>query len=310
MLWGDKNVIAVGGGKGGVGKSCFAANLGVLCAQQGREVVLVDADLGAANLHTITGVSYPERTLDDFIQGRQERLEGALLDTPYERVKLLSSASDILSISAPNYSQRQKLFRAIRKLKADTIIFDIAAGTHSRAIDFFLLAPYGIILVEPTPTSLENAYSFLKNLMVRHLLRVFYHDRHVRDYIREATDPRRPGQLLQLNEILARLESIEPAKTEQFRQQFSQAVNRVFLVVNAVRSPHQFNIAERFVRIIKRYLTLDIKVLGALPYEERMDEAITARTPFVVKFPHSGYAKGLAHIIENLHLPALSCAEK
>ena len=304
MIWGDKNVIAVGGGKGGVGKSCFAANLGALLVRRGHQVVLVDADLGAANLHTITGVSYPERTLDDFIQGREKKLEGALLDTPYAGMRLLSSASDILSIAAPNYSQRQKLFRAIKRLNADTIIFDIAAGTHTRAIDFFSLAPFGVILVEPTPTSLENAYSFLKNLMVRHLLRLFYQDRRVRNYIRQATDPRRPGQLVQFNDLIARLETVEPEKTEKFRQQFSQAVSRVFLVVNGIRTPHQGRIADRFVRIIKRYLTLDTRILGALPYEARMDEAITSRVPFVEKFPESGYARGLGQIAANLGLRA------
>jgi MinD-like ATPase involved in chromosome partitioning or flagellar assembly len=95
---------------------------------------------------------------------------------------------------------------------------------------------------------------------------------------------------------------MSPVKTEQFRQQFAQAVNRVYLVVNGVRATHQFKIADRFVRMTKRYLTLDMKVLGALPYEDRMDEAIVARTPFVVKFPDSGYAKGLAHIAKSLRL--------
>ncbi|MBD3393259.1 MAG: P-loop NTPase, partial [Chitinivibrionales bacterium] len=189
MIWGNKNVLAIGGGKGGVGKSSLAANLGVLLAQRGHAVVLVDADLGAANLHTITGVTYPEKTLDDFIQGRQGSLEDTLLDTPQAGLRLLSSASDVLSIAAPNYTQRQKLLRGIKKLDADTVIFDLAAGTHTRAIDFFSLAPYGIILVEPTPTSLENAYSFVKNLMLRHLMRVFYHEKETREFIKNATDP-------------------------------------------------------------------------------------------------------------------------
>ena len=302
MIWGDKKVIAVGGGKGGVGKSSFAANLGLLLAQKGRRVVLVDADLGAANLHTITGVVYPEKTLDDFVQGKQPNLEQTLLDTPYPHLRLLSSASDILSITEPNYAQRQKLLRAIKRLNADIIIFDIAAGTHTRAIDFFSLAPYGIILVEPTPTSLENAYSFLKNIMIRYLLRLFYHDKEIRAYIKKATNPRNPQRVHQLNDLLVQLDTMNPEKTEQFRQQFSQAINKIYLVVNAVRAPQQYKIAERFIRMTKRYLGLDMQALGALPYESRMDEAIVARQPVVARIPQSGYAKGLEHIANNLRL--------
>jgi flagellar biosynthesis protein FlhG len=300
MLWGDKTVIAVGGGKGGVGKSSFAANAGVVLAQNGHKVVLVDADLGAANLHTIIGVTYPERTLDDFVHGRSTNLEDTLLETPFPNLRLLSSASDVLSIAAPNYSQRQKLLRAIKKLDADTIIFDIAAGTNSRAIDFFSLAPYGIILVEPTPTSLENAYSFLKNLMMRHLLRVFYSDKQMKDFIVDVSDVREQSRQLQFNELIDRLAVMAPEKTAAYRKQLSESTSRVFLVVNALRDPGQFNMADRFVRIIKRYLTLDMKVLGALPYETNMDVAITARMPFSVKYPDSGYARGLKHIVENL----------
>jgi len=302
MFWGGKAVIAIGGGKGGVGKSSLAANLGVCMARKGRSVVLVDADMGAANLHTIIGVTYPERTLDDFIQGREKDLSATLLETPYPNLRLLSSASDILSLAAPNYSQRQKLLRAIRKLSADTIIFDIAAGTHSRAIDFFSLAPYGVILVEPTPTSLENAYAFLKNLMVRHLLRIFFHNKPIKEFISQATDPRDPSRVLQLNEIIERLSAMDPDTTSKFRTMFTEPAAGISLVVNSVRAPHQFNIADRFVRIIKRYLTLDLRVLGALPYEPRMDDAIVGRTPFVVMFPESGYARGLEHILFNMKL--------
>lgn len=300
MLWGEKRAIAVGGGKGGVGKSSFTANLGVILARKGHSVVLVDADLGAANLHTITGVTYPERTLDDFIHGRQSVLENTLLDTPYPGMKLLSSASDILSIAAPNYSQRQKLLRGIQKLKADTVIFDIAAGTHSRAIDFFSIATNGIIIIEPTPTSLENAYSFLKNLMVRHLMRIFYSEKPIKDFIVSATDPRNPGGQMQVNELLENLARMHPEKTEKYRSQFLSSANRFYLVVNAVRSARQFDVSERFARIIKRYLTLDMKVLGALPFEMQMDEAITARTPFVIRYPDSGYARGIEHIADRL----------
>jgi flagellar biosynthesis protein FlhG len=69
-----KEIWAIGGGKGGTGKSLISANLGVALSKMGKQVLLVDADLGCANLHTLFGVE-PEMTLSDFVQGKVDSLE-------------------------------------------------------------------------------------------------------------------------------------------------------------------------------------------------------------------------------------------
>jgi flagellar biosynthesis protein FlhG len=298
MYWGEKNVIAVGGGKGGIGKSTFVANLGVSLAGRGKRVVVIDADIGAANLHTILGVRYPDRTLDDFINRRQPDLEKVLVETAFPNLRLLSSASDVLSLAAPNYSERQRLFRAIQKLPTDVVIFDIAAGSHQRATDFFSLAPIGIILIEPIPTSLENAFSFLKNLLVRGLLRRFYHDKEITTFIQNTVDPRSNEKVLHFSDLLMKLEEKAPGKISAYRQLFLEGVCRMFVVANAIKTTSQKEVAEKFTRIVKRYLALNIEVLGTLPYEHAMDETVINRIPFVAKYPDSGFAKGIIEIIE------------
>jgi flagellar biosynthesis protein FlhG len=310
MYWGDKIVVAVGGGKGGIGKTTFVANLGVSMAARGRNVVVIDADIGAANLHTILGIRYPEKTLNDFLSNSQSDLAGALVETPYPNLRLLSSASDVLSLASPNYGERQRLFRAVQKLKADAIIFDIAAGTHQRATDFFSLAPIGIILLEPIPTSLENAFSFIKNLLVRGLLRRFYHDKEMTAFIQNTVDPRSTEKNLHFSDLLLKLEEKAPGKIGAYRQLFLEGACKMFIVVNSVKDPKQKQVGEKFARIIKRYLALTMEVLGTLPYEHSMDDAVINRVPFVVKYPDSGFANGLSAIVskiesQNLHEAAL-----
>src|SRR3989442_4902140 len=93
-------VWAVGGGKGGTGKSLVAASLGIHLAQMGRRVILVDGDLGAPNLHTILGMDPPPLALSDFIKRRIESIATVLLQTGTERLSLISAARDSVRIDS------------------------------------------------------------------------------------------------------------------------------------------------------------------------------------------------------------------
>ncbi|MGD9200035.1 MAG: P-loop NTPase [Chitinispirillia bacterium] len=298
MKWNDKTVISIGGGKGGIGKSCFAANLGVVIASRGKSVILVDADLGGANLHTLIGIKYAQKTLDDFTSGRCENLEDVLLKTPYPNLKLISSANDILGIAQPNFKDRQKLYKGINNLDADVVIFDIAAGSNERAIDFFSLAPYGIVIIEPTPTSLENAFSFYKNMIFRILLRMFYQNRELKQFIIDISDPRKYGKYVPLIEIIEKLENAAPHKISQFKALFDPKNLQLFTVINRLQNTNHMKIGENFVKIVKRYLSIDITLLGILPFEKKMDEAIIQRVPICIKYPQCAYSNGVTKCLQ------------
>ena len=299
MYWGEKNVIAVGGGKAGIGKSTFVANLGVSMAIRGKNVVVIDADTHVTNLHAILGVRSPEKTLDDFLKGQQADLAATLVDTAYPNLRLLSSASDVLSLASPNYSERQRLLRAIQKLKTDVIVFDISASTNQRATDFFSLAPIGIILIEPIPASLETTYSFIKNLLFRGLLRRFYHDKEITAFIQKSVS-QGTQKKSNFSDLLLKLEKKSPGKVSAYRQLFLEGVCRMSIVVNSVKSPDQNAAGGKFVRLIKRDLALTMEVLGTLPFEAGMDDALINRIPFVKKYPDSSYAKKMSDLVSRI----------
>src|SRR5512137_2265033 len=96
---------AVGGGKGGVGKSMVTLLLGASLARLGRKVIMIDADLGGSNLHTLTGIRYPEYTLGDFIARKVETIEQLVVETPIDKLKLICGADDILGIANPKFTQ-------------------------------------------------------------------------------------------------------------------------------------------------------------------------------------------------------------
>ncbi|MBN1576548.1 MAG: P-loop NTPase [Chitinispirillaceae bacterium] len=301
MVHQGKRALSVGGGKGGIGKSCFSANIGIALSRQGRRVVLVDTDIEAPNLHTFVGITYPQRTLDDYLNSMVMGIEEIVLPTPVPRLRLISSAGSGLSLSGPNYPQRQRFFRAVMGLDADTIIFDVAAGARMRVIDYFSIAPIMVIILEPIPTALENAYGFLKNLLYRHLLRIFYTDkpthRMILDVLGEKSS--RAGQSVEA--LLAVLDRRSHEKTETFSS-FIASLNHIYVVINRVRSKEQEEIIDRFARVVKRYLMLNLRFGGFLPFEPDMDKSIIARTPFIMQFPDSPYAKAMESIILNLQL--------
>ena len=106
-------IIAVGGGKGGVGKSLVTSSLGISLARHGKKVVVVDADLGGANLHTCLGLSNPSRTLSDFINRRVHSIEDVILETGVKNLGLISGAHDHLTASNLKYFQKTRLLSKI-----------------------------------------------------------------------------------------------------------------------------------------------------------------------------------------------------
>ena len=164
-----KNIWAIGGGKGGVGKSFVAGNLGILLAQSGYKVILADLDLGGANLHTWLGVNSPPKSLSDFIGREILNISKLLIPTEIPGLSLISGAKDGVEIANLKYTQKRRFLSALRNLDADYIVIDLGAGTSYNTVDFFLLADSQLMVVIPEPTSIENAYRFIKNSFFRHI---------------------------------------------------------------------------------------------------------------------------------------------
>src|SRR5512142_2167222 len=110
----SRRVVSIGGGKGGIGKSLISANLGIELARRGKRVVLVDADLGGANLHTTLGVEVPRRTLSDFIERRVSRIDDVVTPTGIQNLGLVSGALDHLDAANPRHAQKMRFLRHVQ----------------------------------------------------------------------------------------------------------------------------------------------------------------------------------------------------
>jgi flagellar biosynthesis protein FlhG len=165
----SKTIWTIGGGKGGSGKSFITANMGICLSKLGSRVILIDADLGGANLHTFLGVSPPAFTLSDFIKKRVKNLHEVLIPTEVPNLSLLTGAQDLLNAMDSKNVQKRKLLRSIQHLEADYLLVDLGGGNSISVLDFFLMSDGGILVVTPEPTSIENTYRFLKSAFYRRL---------------------------------------------------------------------------------------------------------------------------------------------
>ena len=106
-----KEIWAIGGGKGGIGKSLITGNVGICLARLKKKVLLVGADLGGTNLHTTLGIGLPEMTLSDFLNRRAENIQDVIIKTGIQNLSLISGAQDFLDAANPNFSQKTREIR-------------------------------------------------------------------------------------------------------------------------------------------------------------------------------------------------------
>jgi len=162
----------IGGGKGGVGKSLIASNMGVLLSKSGHRVLLVDADLGASNLHTFLGMDGGRLSLSSFLNNKVAEIADLVSKTSIPNLDLISGARDSLDIADAGSDKIEKLKAALGTLDYDYILMDVGPGTASNMLDLFLSGDEGILVTTPEPTSIENTYRFIKCLILRRMRNV------------------------------------------------------------------------------------------------------------------------------------------
>jgi len=156
-------VIAVTGGKGGVGKSNVSVNLGIALAEMGRRVVLLDADLGLANIDILLGIS-ANRTIENVLQGECD-LRDVLVKGP-GGIRIVPASSGTQKLSQLNSMEHAGLIQAFSDIgdDIDVLIVDTAAGISDTVLSFVRAAQEVLVVVTDEPTSITDAYAQIKLL--------------------------------------------------------------------------------------------------------------------------------------------------
>ena len=278
MKKGDKKqplTIAVGGGKGGVGKSVVTANLATALAQEGKKVVLVDTDLGAANLHILFDVMRPAATLVSFLRHEVETLSEAAIQTKVPNLSLVAGAGAVPGVANINYGQKQRLLGHIKKLEADVVVLDIGAGTSHNVVDFYDVADYRLVVMTPQVTSLTNAYAFIKSAVYRVLSKL------ARAAGKKEMVPD-GGTILEIDRVgdmMADIQVDAPDLAAQLKAALEFFGCR--LVVNMLRTEKEVKTVFAISRMARDFLALDAPVIGSLWKSNAIHQSVDRRKPFL-----------------------------
>lgn len=287
---------AVGGGKGGTGKSFITSSTGTCLALNGKRTILLDADFGGANLHSFFGLNRPRYSLSDFFD-KKIPLQEIIVHSGIANLELITGSISSLDSEGINFAQKQKLFRHVRALDADHILIDLGGGTHINTLDMFLLADKMIVVTTPEITALENMYQFIKSVYFRKMKSIFKaYD--LNTTIQKTWKERASYNIRSLKELIAHLkESSEHIRGILDREMCGFVVH---IVLNQVRTTKDILVGENLKSICMNFLGLPVVYSGYCRHDEAVHANINSKEPFLIFNRFSPVAKEIKTLTENI----------
>ncbi len=296
---GVRRILAVAGGRPGVGHSVLSVNLAVYLAQLGRQVVLVDSDPVSPSLHSMLGVEMPVsmEAPDPF---DPEELEPIATAVP--GLSLLPQQYVQNSTVPLRPGRKPRWAKGLRHLNADYIILDLGPGTAPAQLDLYLSADIGICITAPDPPSVDATYRFLKAVYQRQVRKLLLKDRfHMRQVDRALAElPPLPSPL-ELVRAISRFDSrTGEAAASQLR------ALRPYLVTNNTRLRGDNKLGKAMADLAERYLGIHLDDLGHIEHDEAIWLSVLRRRPLLIDNPTSKNARNVERIARRVVAVATS----
>jgi flagellar biosynthesis protein FlhG len=295
-----KQIWALGGGKGGIGKTFISSSIGITLAHKGYSVILIDLDLGAANLHTSLGAPIPRLSLSDYLSGRVPHLENILQDSGVHNLKFISGANDSLNVANLKGKPKENLIKSIYSLPAQYIILDLGAGTTENTLDFFVMADRSILTVTPEPTSIENGYRFIKSAFYRKL-KLAEKSAGVQSIIDEAMDHKNSIGIKSPADLIKHVNKTNPAMGREFQSRMNEF--QLNVIMNQIRTRQDIEVGYAVQSVCRKYFGIDSYFIGYLDFDNAVWQSVRKKRPLITEFPYSSVVTQFLKIVDNLVRP-------
>ncbi|NIQ01736.1 MAG: P-loop NTPase [Nitrospinaceae bacterium] len=296
-------IITVGGGKGGVGKSVIATNMAVTFALTGQRVILVDADFGASNLHAFLGIRAPRYGFREYFDPSHldsNKDESPLIDTGITNLKFLSGASDTPGSADISHKNQNKIIAAIKNLEqeADHIIVDLGPGTNFHIVDYFNMGGHQVVVSTPEMTSILNTFGFIKAGLFRRISQEFKTGSDIQHLLDLSKNPAAAEDCYEINQLREKIEELHPQKLDRINTLISEF--RPGLIINRVRRQKDILMGDNLLKLAKKYLDVDVNLLGYLIESDQVRDSIEEMVPFLIHDPQSKPSENVQSIIGSL----------
>jgi len=288
-------IITLGGGKGGIGKSIMCTNLAVGMALSGQKVVLMDGDFGASNLHALLGISHPPYGFQDLFTNSRLDPESLLIETGIDNLKFISSAGDNPGSANIDPERVQTIISFLKQLKAHTVILDLGPGTSFNVLDFFNIHDQCIVMSTPEVTSVMKTFSFVRAALFRKI------SLHLKDApeLQRLVDHSHPSQadvetctIDILRENIKKVDGSQTEEVEKIIRSFKPEV-----IINRVRNKKDLQTGDNLTNLVKKFLDVDLKYLGHVIESDQVRDSVEEMVPFLIRDPQSTPSKNLQEII-------------
>ena len=289
------NIIAVGGGKGGIGKSIVCTNLAIGMALSGQKVILMDTDFGASNLHALLGIHNPAHGFQDFFNEEISNKQSLLIDTGISNLKFVSGAGDNPGSANIDSEKINTIISFVKNLEADTILLDLGPGTNYNVIDFFNISTQNVVLTTPEMTSVMKTFSFIRSALFRKISQAFKDNPDIQKLVDHSNPENADIETYTTSLLRDRFVEEFPDHLEQFNNIVKDFTPG--LVVNRVRSKKDLLAGDNLIKLINKFLEVEATYLGYIIESDRVRDSVDEMIPFLIKDPQSKPSENLQQII-------------
>jgi flagellar biosynthesis protein FlhG len=290
------DIWAIAGGKGGTGKSFILSSIGTHLAEGGKKVILVDADLGGANLHSFLGVNKPKKSLTDFFENKVP-LSELVENVGNGNLGLITGNFNSLYSTAIKHHQKLKFFRQIKKLDADYVLIDLGAGSHINTVDTFLLADTMMVIVVPEKPAIENMYEFTKKALFRRLS-ISFGVHGLKDLFAGAWENRASHKIGNLRDFMDFLANSSEKAREIIDFEISNF--HIHIVVNQARNIQDRSVGFSVKSLFMKYLGFTFQYSGCIWYDDTVWNCIRKGHNFMELCRTSKCAVEIMKLTKNL----------
>jgi flagellar biosynthesis protein FlhG len=255
--------IAVGGGKGGVGKTTVATNLAVAFARTGRNVVIVDATSEGSELHRVLGIRRPHLLLEHFFTQKVEHLEDVVLPTGIPNLAMICGGIPFYCATNSVQSRKMMFIRRLWELDTDVLIVDVGSGVGFHALDIFNGAKHKLVVLSPETTSMQNGYVFIKSAVHRHLqylLRPYLRKKLNADMMTTGTET--------ISDLLVRIANVASGEAGRITQILR--AEKYYLVGNMISNERDYQALNSVQQMISNLIGINPTIIGTMRYDAKL----------------------------------------